>query len=147
MSTVIRTLTLALGLLLAGPAWAQHEHHHGAQPEAAGAVGATVEELIAIARTMSPEVQISALEADAALAKVDGAGSLADPKVSLSIEDWSANRNGGSFPSNPASNTTKKLKLSQELPFPQSDQSPVDSLGLAHPRTRRKSSSSLSKTR
>ncbi len=117
MSTVIRTLTLALGLLLAGPAWAQHEHHHGAQPEAAGAVGATVEELIAIARTMSPEVQISALEADAALAKVDGAGSLADPKVSLSIEDWSANRNGGSFPSNPASNTTKKLKLSQELPF------------------------------
>ena len=117
MSTVIRTLTLALGLLLAGPAWAQHEHHHGAQPEAAGAVGATVEELIAIARTMSPEVQISALEADAALAKVDGAGSLADPKVSLSIEDWSANRNGGSFPSNPASNTIKKLKLSQELPF------------------------------
>jgi cobalt-zinc-cadmium efflux system outer membrane protein len=87
-------------------------HHHGVQ-----VIGGSVDDLIAIAKTMSPEVQISTLEAEAALAKVDGAGSLADPKVSLAIEDWSSNRNGGNFPSNPASQTTKKLRISQELPF------------------------------
>jgi cobalt-zinc-cadmium efflux system outer membrane protein len=103
-------------MMAAGPAWAQHDHH-GQRAETPGAVGATVDELISIAKTMSPEVQISTLEAEAALAKVDGAGSLADPKVSLVIEDWSSNRNGGNFPSNPASQTTKKLRISQELPF------------------------------
>jgi outer membrane protein TolC len=90
-----------------------HNHDHGP----AGAVGATVDDLIAIARSMSPELQIAALEAAAAAARVGGAGSLADPKVSLTVEDWSTNRNGGSFPSNPASQTTKKLRVSQELPF------------------------------
>lgn len=85
-------------------------------PQAA-AVGATIDELVALAKAMSPELQIAALEADAAQARVAGSDSLPDPKVSLSVEDWGTNRTGGFFPSNPASNTTKKLKVSQELPF------------------------------
>ena len=107
----IKVLALLLALGLASPAWAQHDHH-GHE-----AVGATVDDLIAMARAMSPEVQISALEAEAALAKVDGAGSLADPKLSWGYEDWNSNPNGGNVPSNPASRTTKKLRLTQELPF------------------------------
>jgi outer membrane protein TolC len=107
---------LLAGLAPHAPARAEdsrHGHDHGP----AGAVGATVDDLIAIARSMSPELQIAALEAAAAAARVDGAGSLADPKVSLTVEDWGTNRNGGSFPSNPASQTTKKLRVAQELPF------------------------------
>ena len=88
---------------------------HGDAPR--GAVGATVDELVAIAKAMSPELQIAALEEAAAAARIDGAGSLADPKLSLSVEDWNTNRNGGYLPSNPAAGTTKKLKVSQELPF------------------------------
>ncbi len=110
------TVLVAVGLMFASAARAeesQHRHDH----QANAAVGGTVDDLISIARQMSPELQIAALEAAAALAKVDGAGSLADPKVSLAIEDWSSNRNGGNFPSNPASQTTKKLRVSQELPF------------------------------
>lgn len=108
----LRLLAITL-LLAASPAWAQHGHH--GRP--AEAVGATVDDLIVLAKSMSPEVQIATLEAEAALAKVDGAGSLADPKVSWSYEDWNSNPNGGNFPSNPASRTTKKLRLTQELPF------------------------------
>ena len=107
----IKALVLLLALVLAAPARAQHDHH------GADAVGATVDDLIAIAKAMSPEVQISAMEAEAALAKVDGAGSLADPKLSWGYEDWNSNPNGGNVPSNPASRTTKKLRLTQELPF------------------------------
>ena len=107
----IKALMLALALGLASPAWAQHDYHDHQ------AVGATVNDLIAMAKAMSPEVQISALEAEAALAKVDGAGSLADPKLSWGYEDWNNNPNGGNVPSNPASRTTKKLRLTQELPF------------------------------
>ena len=110
------TVLVAVGLMFASAARAeegQHRHDH----QANAAVGGTVDDLISIARQMSPELQIAALEAAAALAKVDGAGSLADPKVSLGIEDWNTNRNGGYFPSNPAAGTTKKLRVSQELPF------------------------------
>jgi len=109
---VLIATVLMVGLVMGQPTMAQEHHHHGEE-----AVGGTVDDLIAIAKAMNPEVQISTLEAEAASARVDGAGSLADPKVSLSVEDWNANRNGGYFPSNPAASTTKKLKLSQELPF------------------------------
>jgi outer membrane protein TolC len=99
---------LAIGLLLASPAGAAD------RPDA---VGGSLDELIALARRMSPEMQIAALDAEAALARVEGAGALADPKLSLSVEDWNRNRDGGSFPGNPVAGTTKKLRLSQELPF------------------------------
>ena len=81
-----------------------------------GAIGATVDELVAIARQMNPELQVMTLEAEAAQAKVEGAGSLMDPKIQYSIEDWARNR-PGYFPSNPADALTKKIRLTQELPF------------------------------
>jgi cobalt-zinc-cadmium efflux system outer membrane protein len=110
------TALVAVGLVFASAAWAEEgRHHHEYQANAA--VGGTVDDLLSIARQMSPELQIAVLEAAAALAKVDGAGSLADPKVSLSVEDWNTNRSGSYFPSNPAASTTKKLRISQELPF------------------------------
>ena len=82
----------------------------------AGAVGATIDELVAIARKMNPELQVMTLEAEAAQAKVEGAGSLMDPKIQYSIEDWTRNR-PGYFPSNPADALTKKIRLTQEFPF------------------------------
>ncbi|MBC7908134.1 MAG: TolC family protein [Rhodospirillaceae bacterium] len=65
---------------------------------------------------MNPEIQVVALEAEAAAAKVEGAGSLADPKVTFLVEDW--RRDFPSYaPSSSSSGTTKTLRLSQELPF------------------------------
>jgi len=113
---IVMAAILVATSILGQTAWAQDSSSsHGEAP--GGAVGGTVDELVAIAKAMSPEVQIAALEADAAQARVAGSDSLADPKVSLSVEDWTTNRNGGFSPSNPASNTTKKLRVSQELPF------------------------------
>jgi len=100
---------LAVGLALAPLAWAEEFHEHGR-------VGATVDELIAIARRMNPDLQVAALEAEAAAAKVEGAGSLADPKVQVVVMDWPRNQ-PGYFPTNPAGGTTKKVYLTQELPF------------------------------
>src|SRR3972149_1466876 len=75
-----------------------------------GAVGGSVDELVAIARQMNPELQVMTLEAEAAQAKVDGAGSLMDPKIRYSIDDWSRDR-PGYFPTNPANAKTKKISL------------------------------------
>jgi outer membrane protein TolC len=48
---------------------------------------------------------------------VEGAGSFADPKVQVQVMDWRRNPSGGYLPSNPFSGTTKKVYVSQELPF------------------------------
>ncbi|MGE5505421.1 MAG: TolC family protein [Actinomycetota bacterium] len=103
-------LAVALTLAVAFPAAAQHAHDHS------GRVGATVDDLVAIAKANSPDLQVGALEADAAAAKVEGAGSLADPKIQFSVEDWARN-SPGYWPSNPAASTTKKIRVFQELPF------------------------------
>jgi outer membrane protein TolC len=100
------TLLLAAAL----PVQAQHAHH-------SGAVGASVEDLVDIARTMNPELQVTALEATAAAAKAEGAGSLADPKFQFAMEDWAKNRTGGDLPSGSTSGTTKKFRVFQEVPF------------------------------
>jgi outer membrane protein TolC len=100
---------LAIGLSLAPAAWGQEAHDHAR-------VGANVDDLIAIARRMNPDLQVSALEAEAAAARVEGAGSLADPKVQLVVMDWARNQ-PGYFPTNPAAGTTKKLYVTQALPF------------------------------
>lgn len=75
-------------------AWADATPNHD------GAVGATVDELIAIARQMNPDVQVAVLEADAAAAKVEGAGSLPDPKFQWQIQQWPRN-NPGVLPRSP----------------------------------------------
>ena len=101
---------LAVGLSLASGISAQEAHHDH------GRVGATVADLIAIARQMNPDLKVAALEADAAAAKVEGAGSLADPKVQLVVMDWPRDR-PGYLPANPLSGTTKQIYVAQDLPF------------------------------
>lgn len=109
MRTSTATLVLLLALGFSAPALAQEHSHHGA-------VGASVDELVEIARSMNPEIQVMALEAEAAAAKVEGAGSLMDPKVTFLVEDW--RRDFPSYaPSSSSSGTTKTFRLSQELPF------------------------------
>jgi outer membrane protein TolC len=49
--------------------------------------GASVESLLALAREMNPEVAARALEAEAALARVDGAGTLPDPMFRTEFKD------------------------------------------------------------
>ena len=109
----MRTTTAALALLLAlglsSPAWSQ-EHRHN------GAVGASVAELVELVRSMNPEVQVMALEADAAAAKVEGAGSLMDPKITFLVEGWQ--RDFPSYaPRSSSGGTDKTIRITQELPF------------------------------
>ncbi|MBF0613983.1 MAG: TolC family protein [Magnetococcales bacterium] len=75
-------------------------------------VGASVEEWLDLARRMSPERAAAALEADAAAARVDGAGILPDPKFSITLDDISKNRNGL-----PGRVAVEKYTLQQELPW------------------------------
>lgn len=89
---------------------AQEDHHHGV-------VGGSVDDLIAIAKAMNADLQVMALEADAAAAKVEGAGSLMDPKIQVVYEDWAKNTGGGDLPNGSTSGLTKKFRISQELPF------------------------------
>jgi Outer membrane protein len=103
------TLALVLALGFASPLRAQ-EHVHD------GAVGASVEDLVAIAKSMNPEVQAMALEADAAAARVEGAGSLMDPKVTFLVEGWQ--RDFPSYaPRSSSGGTDKTVRVTQELPF------------------------------
>ncbi len=80
---MIRTLILQIGLLCA--------LLFGALPGTARAqdstLGATAEGLIAEARTMSPDLAASALSAEAALARAQGAGTLPDPTFRVQLKD------------------------------------------------------------
>jgi outer membrane protein TolC len=109
MRTTTATVALLLALSLSAPAGAQQHDH-------SGAVGASVDELVAIAKSMNPDVQVMALEADAAAARVEGAGSFADPKVQIVYEDWPKSTSSV-LPNNSTSGTTKKFRVFQELPF------------------------------
>jgi outer membrane protein, heavy metal efflux system len=100
-----------VAVALGQPAAAQEHQHHGPGP-----VGGTVDDLVAIAKAMNPELQVATLEADAAAAKVEGAGSLMDPKVQLVVMDWPRDR-PGYLPTSPLSGTTKKLYVTQGVPF------------------------------
>ena len=77
-----RTPTLALLaiLLLAKPAGAD-------APVALVAPGATLEEVLTIARRLSPELAARALETEAAQARVAIAGSLADPTLRITSDE------------------------------------------------------------
>ncbi len=72
--------------------------------------------LLAEARRASPEIQAAALDADAARARVEGAASLMDPMVRLSVENWGRSE-PGYLPQGSTEGTMKKLIVSQQLPF------------------------------
>src|SRR5256886_9095462 len=67
-------------LLLAGPACAE-------APVSLAAPGATLEEVLAIARRLSPDLAARALDTEAAQARVTIAGSLADPTLRITSDE------------------------------------------------------------
>src|ERR1700738_1216413 len=56
-------------------------------PASAGIPGATLEEVLAIARRLSPDLAARALDTEAAQARVDIAGSLADPTLRITSDE------------------------------------------------------------
>lgn len=107
-------LALAALLLTWFPAeiFAASPHHH-----ASSGLGANVEELITEARRMNPDLAAAALEADAARANTVGAGLLADPKLSLVVEEIPRDRGRllpGRYDPDAA---VQKIRLFQSLPF------------------------------
>src|SRR6266481_8724341 len=67
-------------MLVAGPAYAD-------APVSLAAPGATLEEVLAIARRLSPDLAARALETEAAQARVTIAGSLADPTLRITSDE------------------------------------------------------------
>ena len=67
-------------MLLAGPACAD-------APVSLAAPGATLDEMLAIARRLSPELAARALDTEAAQARVEIAGSLADPTLRITSDE------------------------------------------------------------
>ncbi len=59
-----------------------------------------LDELVAIARQMNPDLQAAALDADAAAAKIQGADSLPDPKIQWQVQQWPT-VNAGALPRSP----------------------------------------------
>ncbi|MBF0284224.1 MAG: TolC family protein [Magnetococcales bacterium] len=87
------TLALALGLVFpslpaTGAAWAASGEH------ASHRVGASVEELLELARGMNPELAAAALEAEAAQARAEAADALPDPQFQVTFDDISKNAAG-----------------------------------------------------
>jgi len=105
----MRRMLTALAILLAGAGTAGAQTHDHA-------IGTSVDELVAMARDLNPDLKVAALEAAAAAAKVEGAGSLPDPKIQLEIENWPRNR-PGYLPQDDFSGASRTVTLSQELPF------------------------------
>jgi cobalt-zinc-cadmium efflux system outer membrane protein len=67
-------------MLLAAPAYAD-------APVSLAAPGATLDEVLAIARRLSPELAARALDTEAAQARVEIAGSLADPTLRITSDE------------------------------------------------------------
>jgi outer membrane protein, heavy metal efflux system len=101
-------LALLAGQAVTGVARGQPLHH-----EAPGVPGAQLEELLAMARRMSPELMAKALEAEAALERVEAEGALPDPVLRLELEDVER-RDGSPLPERPG---TATLTLEQEFPL------------------------------
>src|SRR6516162_11429482 len=60
---------------------------HADTPVALGAPGATLDEVLAIARRLSPDLAARALDTEAAQARVEIAGSLADPTLRITSDE------------------------------------------------------------
>ncbi|MFO1155074.1 MAG: TolC family protein [Rhodospirillales bacterium] len=85
---VIAGMAALLGILPAASVSASPPLDGPGQEALAGsAPGATVEGILSIAREMNPEVAASALETEAALARVDAAGRLPDPMFKTEFKD------------------------------------------------------------
>jgi len=105
----MKRMLTALVIFVAGiGAAGAHTHDHP--------IGTSVDELVAMARDLNPDLKVAAREAAAAAAKVEGAGSLPDPKIQLEIENWPRNR-PGYLPQDDFSGASRTVTLSQELPF------------------------------
>ena len=74
------------------------------------APGATVAELVAMARRTSPEVAAAALDAEAAAARIVIAGALPDPIASIENENFSRRSTSGK-------GSTVRFKVMQEFPL------------------------------
>ncbi|MBF0296352.1 MAG: TolC family protein [Magnetococcales bacterium] len=105
MSNVARWLCMGLVVIVTGSGAAR------AEGAAAPAIGASVEELLDLARMMNPELAATALEAEAASARVEGADALPDPRIQVTFDDISKNEAGL-----PGRSATYKYTMQQELP-------------------------------
>ncbi|MBF0462014.1 MAG: TolC family protein [Magnetococcales bacterium] len=106
---------LALGCGALSPVLLQaHEGppHDDAPRPATQPVGASVAELLALARQMNPERAAAALEADAAIARAQGAGTLPDPQFQYLMDTITKNHNGL-----PGRLAVEKYELQQTLPW------------------------------
>ncbi|MBF0163259.1 MAG: TolC family protein [Magnetococcales bacterium] len=74
-------------------------------------VGASVGELLELARRMNPELAAAALDRDAAKARVEGSDGWPDPKLQLTFDEISKNDAGW-----PSRTATYKYTLIQEIP-------------------------------
>lgn len=75
--------------------------------------GASVEDLLAMAREMNPEVAAAALESEAALARVDAAGRLPDPTFTTEFKDIGRERENAV----PETLGRVEYKIQQEFPL------------------------------
>jgi outer membrane protein TolC len=75
--------------------------------------GATVEQLLAIAGKMSPDVAAAALDTQAALARVDAAGRLPDPTFATEFKDIDRQRDSAL----PDQLARVEYKIQQEFPL------------------------------
>ncbi len=89
----------------------------GAPPVRAGepSLGASIEALLATAHRMSPELAAATLDAEAAAARAEAAGSLPDPKFTLKYDEWP--RSGAGYAPSLSRFGTMKYELSQEVPL------------------------------
>lgn len=105
---VAALLLLPVGQAVTDAARAQTMDH-----EALSVPGAELEELLALARRMSPELRARALEAEAALERVEVEGALQDPVLRLELEDIER-QESSPLPERPGG---AMLTLEQEFPL------------------------------
>jgi outer membrane protein TolC len=111
-----RLAVLLLVSAVSAPAFASAEPPLSPEPRTGGelpALGARVDELLALGRRLNPGIAARALEAEAALARVDAAGRFPDPMFTTEFEDIRAS--GGI--SAPESLGRVKYTMAQTIPL------------------------------
>jgi outer membrane protein TolC len=103
----------ALLVLLAGQAVTSAVRAQSLHHDIPGVPGGGLEELLTMARRMSPELMARALEAEAALERVEAEGALPDPVLRLELQDIER-QEGSPLPERPGG---AMLTLEQEFPL------------------------------